>query len=127
MLIYILALLCFAAAAFLLGDWLYRRKRCTLRVTAQVTDVEHQKSGRLRKESRTFYPVYTFTCGERTYTVRPREPSRTNRWKIGDDAELYIAPDDPDFFREGRQIGELIYGGVALALGLLFLFAARLT
>ena len=127
MLIYILSLLCFAGAAFLLGDWLYRKKRCTVPVQARVTEVRHQKSGRLRKGSRNFYPVYTFTYDQRSFTVQAREPSRTNRWEVGEETELFIAPDDPDCFREGRQTGDLVYAGLAAAMGLLFLIAARLS
>lgn len=127
MLSFIPALLCFAAAAFLLGDWLYRKKRCTVPVRARVTEIQHQKAGRLRKKSRNFYPVYTFTYDQRSYTIRAREPSRTNRWEVGEEIELFIAPDDPDCFREGRQTGDLVYAGLALAMGLLFLYAARLT
>lgn len=121
----LLALFSFAAAAFLLIDWGYHRVRCTLRVQARVSEIQHQKPGRLRKESRTFYPVYTFSHDGRPFTVRAREPSRTNQWKVGDEAELYIDPENPDRFRVGNQTGDLVFASVALGLGILFLLAAR--
>lgn len=122
----LLALFCLIASVFLLADWGYRRKRCTVKVRARVTEVRHQRPGRMRKESRHFYPVYSFTYEGQAYTVCPREPSRTNQWKEGDEADLYFAPGNPDCFRVGNRISDLVYAGAALALAVLFLFAGRM-
>ncbi len=86
-----------------------------------MTEIEGQKASRLRGERRGFCPVYSFNLDDQLYTVRPREPSRTNRWKVGDEAELHAAPDNPDCFRVGNQISDLVYAGAALVLGALLL------
>ena len=123
---YLLALFCLLASAFLLGDWFYHQKRCTVKVRARISEVQHHRPGRMRKESRHFYPVYTFTYEEQVYTVCGKEPSRTNQWKVGDEADLFFAPGNPDCFRVGKRTGDLVYGAAALAAGILFLVVGRM-
>ena len=122
----LLALFCLCAAAFLLGDWFYHQKRCTVKVRARISEIQHHRPGRMRKESRHFYPVYTFTHEGQAYTVRGKEPSRTNQWKVGDETDLYFAPGNPDCFRVGNRTSDLVYAGAALALAVLFLCAGRM-
>lgn len=122
----LLALFCLLASAFLLGDWFYHQKRCTVKVRARISEVQLHRPGRMRKESRHFYPVYTFTYEEQVYTVCGKEPSRTNQWKVGDEADLFFAPGNPDCFRVGKRTGDLVYGAAALAAGILFLVVGRM-
>ena len=116
MLIPILALLFLAAAVWLLGSWLRRKKRCSVSVTAHVSAIERNRPGRLQKETKNYYPVYTFTWNDRAWNVRPDEPSRTNQWKVGDQVALRFDPENPDLFYVGKCRSDLVWGLVSLAL-----------
>ena len=121
-----LALLCFAAAAYLLAEYFITRRRCSETVTATVLTVERNRPGRMQKETRNFYPVYRFVLRDREYEVRPDEPSRTNQWTAGQTVTLHVDPENPDRFTVDRRRSDLLWGIAALCVGVLMLAVWRM-
>lgn len=114
-----LSLLLFAACLYLFLSWLYRRKKCTVKVEASVSGTTYLKPGRLQPEIRHYYAVYSYKYMDKVYSVQSPEPSRTNQWKTGAHVTLFINPEKPDMFRVEKDGSDLTWAIVSGFLGLI--------
>ena len=116
-----LILIVFGMIFGVVGLWLLiwmilRKKRCTEAVTAVVKDLASRRGNHGRM---VYAPIFEFYYGGMNYTASINYYTRPCRYSVGQEADIFIDPDDPGTIYVPKMRGLWVMGVIFTAIGLL--------